>query len=174
VVDAFTESVDVLPTICRWLGIDVPLQADGFALQPFITGDGIGGDGDGAGAGRWAPQHWRTEAHWSWNFSNPATRAAERFFALPMAHCTLDVVRGSEVKYVQFAADAAVLPPLLFDLEADPGQLHDLASAAGAAERGWRAAQRLMQWRMRNDDRTLAGTLLTATDGVVAARDEWR
>ena len=40
VVDAFTESVDVLPTICRWLGIEVPLQADGYPLQPFLTGDG--------------------------------------------------------------------------------------------------------------------------------------
>jgi arylsulfatase A-like enzyme len=180
VVHAFTESVDVLPTLCRWLGIDVPVQADGFALQPFIRGDGSGGVGDSAGdgagdsAGRWTPQHWRTEAHWSWNFSNPATRAAERFFALPMAHCALDVVRSSDVKYVQFAADAAVLPPLLFDLTADPGQLHDLASAEGAAERGWRAAQHLIQWRMRHDDRALTGTLLTPTDGVVVARDEWR
>ena len=84
VVDAFTESVDVLPTICRWLGIEVPLQADGFALQPFLSGDG-----------RRTPDHWRTEAHWSWNFSNPATRMAERYLGIPMAHCTLDVRAGS-------------------------------------------------------------------------------
>ncbi len=49
VVEAFTESVDVLPTICRWLGIEVPLQADGFPLHPFITGEGLAGDGS-AGA----------------------------------------------------------------------------------------------------------------------------
>ena len=167
VVHAFTESVDVLPTICTWLGIEVPLQADGFALQPFISGE--------AGGSAWpAPEHWRSEAHWSWNFSNPVTRAAERLFGLPMAHCTLDVARGSEVKYVQFAADATILPPLLFDVAADPGQLHDLVKAEGAGERGWLAAQRLVQWRMRNDDRTLADTMLTATDGVVSAVDEWR
>jgi arylsulfatase A-like enzyme len=160
VVDAFTESVDVLPTICDWLGIEVPLQADGYALQPFIVGEDV--------------DHWRSEAHWSWNFSNPATKAAEQFFGLPMAHCALDVARGSEVKYVQFAADASILPPLLFDLASDPGQLHDLVSAGAASERGWSAAQRLVQWRMRTDDRTLSGTLLTAEDGPVAARDEWR
>ena len=64
VVQAFTESVDVLPTICAWLGVEVPLQADGYALQPFLTGAGAAPGGP--------PDHWRTEAHWSWNFSNPA------------------------------------------------------------------------------------------------------
>jgi arylsulfatase A-like enzyme len=166
VVESFTESVDVLPTICRWLGIEVPLQADGFALQPFIIGDGLS-DGQ-------APAHWRTEAHWSWNFSNPATRLAERHLGLPMAHCALDVIRGPDVKYVQFAADPEVLPPLLFDLGPDPGQLHDLVRAGSSSELGWQAAQQLVRWRMRNDDRTLAGTMVTASDGVVALRDEWR
>jgi arylsulfatase A-like enzyme len=165
VVHAFTESVDVLPTICRWMGVEVPLQADGFALQSFVTGEGDGPDG--------RPEHWRTEAHWSWNFSNPATRVAERYFGAPMAHCALDVVRGAEVKYVQFAADPAVLPPILFDLASDPQQLHDRVRSGDASELGWQAAQRLMRWRMHNDDRTLAGTLLTAEGGAVTARDEW-
>jgi arylsulfatase A-like enzyme len=166
VVDAFTESVDVLPTICAWLGIEVPLQADGFALQPFTTAVGTGDDG--------LPGHWRTEAHWSWHFSNPATRAAESHFGIPMAHCSLDVARGPAVKYVQFAADSEVLPPLLFDLDADPAQRHDLVAGGGAAEPAWRAAQRLLQWRMRNEDRQLSGTVLTADRGPVAARDRWR
>ena len=166
VVNAFTESVDVLPTICGWLGIDVPLQADGFALQPFISGDGL--------TDRGTPDHWRTEAHWSWNFSNPATLLAERFLGVPMAHCALDVVRGPRVKYVQFAGEPEVLPPLLFDLDTDPEQLHDLVQVGGASELGWQAAQRLARWRMHNDDRTLTGTMLTASDGVVVARDEWR
>jgi arylsulfatase A-like enzyme len=134
VVRAFTESVDVLPTICRWLGIEVPLQADGHALQPFLGGDGLGADG--------TPDHWRTEAHWSWSFSNPATHQAERYFGVPMAHCSLDVARGDTVKYVQFAADPGVLPPILFDLVDDPGQLRDLVPAGGSAHLGWEAARR--------------------------------
>jgi arylsulfatase A-like enzyme len=166
VVHSFTESVDVLPTICDWLGIEVPLQADGFALQPFLRGDGPGPSG--------APAHWRNEAHWSWNFSNPASPAAERLLGVPMAHCMLDVQRGHDLKYVQFAAEPDVLPPLLFDLEVDPAQLHDLAATGEASQQGWEAAQRLARWRMRNDDRTLTGTMLTAADGVVVARDQWR
>ncbi len=166
VVGAFTESVDVLPTICRWLGIEVPLQADGFPLHPFMTGEGL------AGAGR--PEHWRTEAHWSWHFSNPATRGAESLFGLPMAHCSLDVSRGSEVKYVQFAADATILPPILFDLVTDPDQLHDLVPRGEAGETAWLAAQGLVQWRMRHEERHLSGTVLTPDLGPVSSRDEWR
>lgn len=166
VVRAFTESVDVAPTICRWLGVEVPLQMDGYPLQPFMIGEG-------ARSGE-SPPHWRTEAHWSWSFSDPAGRTAERFLGLPMAHCSLDVVRGSDLKYVQFASDSDVFPPLLFDLEADPDQLDDRVRSGGAEDLGWAAAQRLLRWRMRNDERTLAGTMLTATDGPVAFRDEWR
>jgi arylsulfatase A-like enzyme len=166
VVEAFTESVDVLPTICGWLGIEVPLQADGFALQPFTTGVGLAEDG--------APDHWRNEAHWSWHFSNPAGRDAESFYGIPMAHCSLDVVRGRDLKYVQFAADPALLPPLLFDLDDDPFQLHDRVRRGEGGEAAWRAAQRLLLWRMRNDERALSGTVLTPDRGPVSSRDEWR
>jgi arylsulfatase A-like enzyme len=160
VVEDVTESVDVLPTLCRWLGIEVPLQADGYPLQPFTTGDG-------------APEGWRDAAHWSWDFADPTHRLAERYLGVPMAHCALDVERGSDTKYVQFAADDAVLPPLLFDLATDPDQLHDLVRAGGAAEAGWAAARRLLRWRMRNDERTLSGHQL-GPGGLAVARDEWR
>jgi arylsulfatase A-like enzyme len=166
VVGAFTESVDVLPTICRWLGIEIPLQADGFPLQPFIWAGEADADEP--------PEHWRREAHWSWNFSNPVSRAAEQLLGIPMAHCSLDVARGKDIKYVQFAAAADHLPPLLFDLVADPDQRQDLVPSGRASELGWLASQRLNQWRMRNDERTLSGTMLTGSRGPVSFRDEWR
>ena len=40
VVDAVTESVDILPTICEYIGAEVPLQADGWSLAPFSRGRG--------------------------------------------------------------------------------------------------------------------------------------
>ncbi len=166
VVHACTESVDVLPTICTWLGIEVPLQADGFPLQPFVSGAGLGDAG--------APAHWRTEVHWSWSFSNPATLLAEQFLGVPMAHCALDVVRGADLKYVQFAADPDVLPPLLFDLGEEPDQLHDLVRTGDAGDRAADGAQRLLRWRMRSDERTLSGSMLTEDAGPVTARDAWR
>ncbi len=164
VVTAVTESVDVLPTVCAWLGVDVPLQADGWGLQPFLASDA---------GGEWRPEHWREEAHWGWCFADPATRVAEELLGVPMAHCTLEVVRGPRTKFVQFAADRALLPPLLFDLERDPWQLDDLVARGEGAEEAWRATEHLLQWRMRNDGRELSGTKLTS-DGPVSARDPWR
>ncbi len=161
VVDAFTESVDVLPTICDWLGIEVPAQADGWSLAPFVDHGS-------------APAHWRTEAHVEWDFSDPMDRAAEQLLGVPMSHCSLAMVRGADHKYVQFATERSVLPPLLFDLERDPAQLVDLVAAGEAGDRGWQAAEQLLQWRMRNDDRTLSGQLLTASRGLVTATDDWR
>src|SRR6202020_1336556 len=50
VVEAVTESVDILPTICDYMGVDVPLQADGWSLAPFTRGQPT-------------PEHWRDTAH---------------------------------------------------------------------------------------------------------------
>src|SRR5690606_7152228 len=38
VVEAFTEAVDVMPTILEWLGLEPPPQCDGRSLLPFLEG----------------------------------------------------------------------------------------------------------------------------------------
>jgi hypothetical protein len=95
IVDAVTESVDVLPTICDFMGVEVPLQADGWSLGPFVRGEPT-------------PDHWRDTAHFEWSFSDPVNQLAELGFGIPMSHCALAVSRGPRYKYVQFAADAAL------------------------------------------------------------------
>ena len=100
-VDAWTEHVDVTPTICEWLGIDVPLQCDGRPLQPFLH-EGV------------APADWRTAAHWEWDFRNPQLHIAEDILGVTMEQCCLAVLRDDDWKYVHFAAG----DPLLFDLDA--------------------------------------------------------
>ena len=125
IVEAVTESVDVLPTICDFMGVEVPLQADGWSLGPFLRDEPT-------------PPHWRDTAHFEWSFSDPVNLLAEQAFGIPMSHCALAVSRGPQFKYVQFAADAALLPPLLFDLSRDPEQRHNLLveDAAGVRRRG--------------------------------------
>jgi len=93
-----------------------------------------------------------------------------------MSHCSLAVGRGPRYKYVQFGAAASVLPPLLFDLSADPGQTHDLLveGAPEASAVAWEATQELLQWQMRTAERTLSGSFLHGTRGLVEARDTWR
>src|SRR6185437_6560203 len=113
IVDAVTESVDVLPTMCDFMGVEVPLQADGWSLAPFLAGEPV-------------PEHWRDTAHFEWSFSDPADLVPERSFGVPMSHCSLAVSRGPRHKYVQFATEARLFPPLLFDLADDPEQRHNL------------------------------------------------
>lgn len=156
VVNDFTESVDVLPTMCEWMGVEVPPQVDGWSLGPFLD------------SGR-PPAHWRRSAHFEWDFSRPAMETS-----IPMSHRWLAVQRGADHKYVQFAGDPAAFPPLVFDLKDDPGQLHNLAGQPGSAELGWRCAQELLQWRMRNEDRELSGHFLSPSEGLVVTRDPWR
>jgi arylsulfatase A-like enzyme len=163
VVDAVTESVDVLPTICDFLGCEVPLQADGWSLGPFLRGERV-------------PEHWRDTAHFEWTFSDPANQRTEKGLGIPMSHCSLAVGRGARHKYVQFAAESSLLPPLLFDLSDDPGQTHNLLveDAAASLDVAWDAAQELLRWRMRSAERTLSGSFLDPRRGLVEARDAWR
>jgi arylsulfatase A-like enzyme len=164
VVRSVTESVDVLPTLCDFLGIDVPLQADGWSVMPFVRGEP-------------EPEHWRDSAHFEWAFSDPVHQMAEKTFGIPMSHCTLAVSRGPRYKYVQFAAAAEFLPPLLFDLEDDPGQTRNLLADRGsgdAHEVAWACTRELVQWHMRSAERTLSGSFLDQTRGLVETRDSWR
>jgi len=161
VVGAPTESVDVLPTICDWIGVEVPGQADGWSLAPFLRGEP-------------PPTHWRSEAHFEWDFSNPRTRAAERYFGIPSSHCWLAAARSPSKKFVQFAASADVLPPLLFDLDDDPMQVSDRAADPAAMGDLYDAAQAMLQWRMRYDDPTLSTSILDPRHGLMTTRDDWR
>ncbi len=163
VVDAVTESVDILPTICGYIGAEVPLQADGWSLDPFVRGDG-------------PPAHWRQTAHFEWDFSGPSGQVAEQAFGIPMSHCSLAVSRGPACKYVQFAASSDLFPPLLFDLTDDPEQVRNLCQSSRADWRdlAWEGAQELLRWRMQTSERTLSGHFLSPVKGLVSARDEWR
>ena len=157
VVDAFTESVDVMPTLCEWMGIEVPVQVDGRPLQPFLHGGPV-------------PEDWRTEAHWQWDFRDPVRHVAEDLFGLTMEQCVLDVVRTDAHKYVHFGDGSS----LLFDLTADPLQLEDRSGDPSAASARIDLMGRLLGWRQRHDDRTLTGSRVTAAHGLVTRRDSRR
>jgi arylsulfatase A-like enzyme len=150
-----------MPTILSWMGIEVPLQCDGRDLAPFLH--------DGT-----APADWRTECHWEWDFRSPQTHMAEDFLGVTMEQCCLNVVRGERWKYVQFATDPEVLPPLLFDLEADPDQTVNLAGDRAHDVDRADAAAHLLSWRMRHDERTLTGHFLSPEAGLVVRRDPRR
>ena len=149
----FTESVDIMPTLLDWLGINSPVQCDGNSLIPAIhTGC--------------KPQNWRTEAHWEFDFRD-ISKGETHEQSLGMTHhqCTLNVIRGRRYKYVHFTN----MPPLFFDLENDPEELINQANNADYFHLVLEYAQKMLSWRMNHDEQTL--THLKLTDKGIVSRD---
>lgn len=140
VVNRFTENVDIFPTLCEAMGIDVPAQCDGAPLTPFLRGE--------------QPPWWRNAAHWEWDWRDslihqgphpwPWDRRLERR--------NLAVHRGESAAYVHFGDGSS----LCFDLAADPTWRTLHADPAVVL----REAQALLTWRAGHADRTLTGMLV--------------
>lgn len=150
-VDDFTETVDVMPTVLDWLGVEIPAVVDGVSLRPFLAGQD--------------PAGWRQEAHWEFDFRDVRTLAAESALGLTPDQCTLAVLRGRRFKYVHFTG----LPPLLFDLAEEPCELVDRSSDARLASQELACTRRMLSWRMAHADRDYAN--MSAGDGGLV---EWR
>ena len=150
-VSAFTENVDVMPTILDALGLEAPPQCDGESLTPFLAGGN--------------PGHWRREAHFEFDFRYALNEPGAEALGLTPDQCTLYAWRGERYKYVHFTA----MPPLFFDLEEDPAEFVDRAGDPAYRDRMLEHAQKMLSWRMNHDERLLANTLLTP-DGVVEHR----
>ncbi|HQZ11602.1 MAG TPA: alkaline phosphatase family protein [Devosia sp.] len=149
-VETFTEAVDVMPTILERLGVAPQNHVDGHSLTEYLDGG--------------APAEPREEVHWEFDFREVATQRAENWFGLPSTKLSMAAIRSDKWKYVHFAG----LPPLLFDLENDPGNLTNLADDPAFAGVRLEMAEKLLSWRAEHLDQTLALKQLTA-DGVVTA-----
>lgn len=137
VEDAFTESVDVMPTILDAVGGAIPPACDGHSLLPLLDGP--------------APAGWRDALHYEYDFRNVHYSEPEAELGVRRDESSLCVIQDDAWKYVHFAA----LPPLLFDLTADPHQFRNLAADPAHAATVRDYAQRALSWRMRHADRTL-------------------
>ena len=137
VVEAFTESIDVMPTLLEMLELPLPPALDGASLVPWLLGD--------------SPP-WRSAVHWEHDFRDVPDGRAERALGLDACRCNLAVRRTAELKYVHFAG----LPPLLFDLVADPAETRDLSREPAWLERRLEQAEALLAWRAAHLDQTLA------------------
>jgi len=147
-IDAFTENVDVMPTILEWLDLEVPNQCDGLPLLPFCHGAD--------------PEAWRQEAHWEYDFRDVIDMKYEEALGLTPDQCTMNVIRGARYKYVHFTS----LPPLFFDLEQDPMEFNNLVDDPAYRDRVLEYAGKMLSWRMNHDERHLTNTLLTPSGAV--------
>lgn len=152
-VAAFTESIDVTPTILDLVGQPAPSSMNGVSLRPFLEGA--------------QPENWRDCVHMELDFGEPdgptdwqvATGAS-------LQEANLAILREERFKLIHFNGG---LPPLLFDLESDPFEMQNLAEDPAHAPTLLRLTQKLLSHRMRHADRTLADVKNTP-DGVVNFR----
>ncbi len=142
-VEAFTESVDLMPSVLDWLGAPQPAQCDGRSLLPFLEGR--------------TPDDWRRAVFWEHDFRDVAKGKPEAALGLQSRDCNLAVLRGERFKYVHFAA----LPPLLFDLEADPLETRNLAQDPAYFEVRLQMAEAMLAHRQRHADQSLTGLEIT-------------
>ena len=150
-VAAFTEHIDIMPTLLDAVGLTAPVQCDGHSLLPFLRGN--------------TPRGWRREAHFEYDFRDVVDgEALEQQLDLTLHQCMLNVIRGERFKYVHFTH----LPPLLFDLVNDPFELENLANSPEHQPVVLEYAQKLLSWRMNHDEQTL--TEYALTDAGVSQR----
>ena len=146
-VSAFTENVDILPTLCELLGAEIPLQCDGRSLVAFL--DGI------------EPDRWRDAAHWEYDWSPVVLPMGE--FPWPrdrrLSTYSLAVRRDESHAYVQFGDGTW----LCFDLTRDP----TWRTAELRADVVLEKAQSMLQWRMNHARRDLSHIVI---DGDVVGR----
>lgn len=138
-VEHFTESVDVFPTLVDLLdGKPLP-HLDGGSLKPFLDGG--------------APEGWRDAAHWEFDFRSIEKNRPEKRFGIRSQQCNLAVIRSDRYKYVHFGGG---LPPLLYDMTEDPGELRNLAREPSHLPIRLEFAERLLAWRAEHLDQSLA------------------
>ncbi len=146
--DAFTETIDILPTIAEAAGQAVP-ECDGRSLMAFLQGS--------------EPTHWRDFTVWETDFRELHLNAELRTF-LPerVEDCCFTALMSRDWLYIHFPAQ----PALLYDLRVDPHCHYNLAEKPEHAGDLARAAQALLTHRIRHAPKQLSDYWLTyATEG---------
>ncbi|HEY7137707.1 MAG TPA: sulfatase-like hydrolase/transferase [Acidimicrobiia bacterium] len=139
-VHEFTENVDVFPTLCEVMDVEIPAQCDGLPLTPFLRGE--------------TPEWWRDAAHWEFDWRDMALRTHE--YPWPWdrrpERMHLAVRRDAATQYVQFGDGSW----LCYDLATDPTGRTEICEPAVVLP----LAQDMLAWRSEHADRTMTGMLL--------------
>jgi len=149
-VSAFTEAVDLMPTILDWLGQAVPQTCNGVSLLPWIKGE--------------TPASWRAEVHFEYDLRGGWPEPTPLPADFPADAGPMAALRTAAWKYVHLPG----LAPVLYDLRADPGETRNVAAEAGYRPMLLEATQRMLSFRMTHED--IGHTHHVATPAGLVAR----
>jgi arylsulfatase A-like enzyme len=144
VVEKFTEAIDIMPTILDFIDIPIPRTCDGQSLLPMLEGP--------------APETWRDAVFFEHDFRDVRGQRVETALGITSDEACYAVVRDDRYKYVHFPS----LPPLLFDIAADPHETRNLANDPAMGPVMLRYAQKMLDWRLTHAERTLTNMSLGA------------
>jgi arylsulfatase A-like enzyme len=138
--DALVSLIDLLPTLCDLTGVPPPADVDGLSLRPVLI---------------------------------PSPRSAPRVREMVFAEyygkqswrVPIRMVRTARWKYVRYLGYGEEL----YDLDADPGELRNLAGEASARAERARLARELDEWIRRTEDPFPALTTTDRSGSVVTA-----
>ena len=121
--DALVSLIDLLPTLCDLAGVPPPADVDGLSLRPVLT-------------------------------PSPASAPPVRemvfaeYYGKQSWRVPIRMIRSARWKYVRYLGYGEEL----YDLDADPGELRNLAGEASAAAERARLARELDEWIRRTKD----------------------
>jgi arylsulfatase A-like enzyme len=140
-VDALAESVDALPTLFEFIGLDEPVECQGQSLAPLIDGSGRPGP--------------KREAVFSENVIPEVITGGNLLFEFEkgkgvagIRHPDAKMVRTAGWKYNYYPDGYAEL----YDMEADPHERHNLAADPAQKERIEHMKDLLLQWMITADE----------------------
>lgn len=149
-IEAFSESIDVTPTILDWMGHAPPGSMNGKSLRPFLAGR--------------KPDDWRDHVIFELDLADPESETVwQRDMGLSIRDANLSVLREERFKLVHFNGG---YPPLLFDMRSSDGEMRNLADDPQHAPTVLRLTQRMLNHRMRHANHTLSDMKVTRAGTV--------
>ena len=143
-LDAFTESVDIAPTILDWIEGEIPQDWNGQSLMPIIRDS----------KNKYVNKQYVV---FDWDFRESHYSSFVEKKQLAPEECNLSVIRTKDWKYVHFPT----LPPLLFNLNDDPYEINNLANEINYLNIQNDLLSKLLSHRMLHQERQLSNSLLS-------------
>ena len=144
IINDFTESVDIAPTILDWLEISIPTDWSGQSLLANIKNS----------ANKFPSKEF---VIFDWDFRQNHHSSFVQDKKLAPEECNLSVIRTKEWKYVHFPS----LPPLLFNMLEDPNEINNLANKKNYFEIQNNLLSKLLSHRMIYLERQLSNSIIS-------------